>query len=186
MIPVTELRNGVAFKDSQGVWEVISYRHVKMGRGSATIRVKAKNLKTGATLEKTFTSGQKVDDLDLIKKKLQFLYGDAQNVVFMDPKTFEQFSLSKDAASGKEKYLKEGDEYELLTGDDQVFGIEIPKLVVMKVAETAPGVRGDTVSNVFKDANLENGAKVKVPLFIKIGDKVKIDSRTGEYVERVK
>jgi elongation factor P len=186
MIPVTELRNGVTFKDSQGVWEVASYRHVKMGRGSATIRVKVKNLKTGSSLEKTFTSGQKVEEVDLEKKKGQFLYCDTQNVVFMYPKTFEQFSLPKIEASGKDKYLKEGEEYEILAGEDQVFGIEIPKLVVLEIAETDPGVRGDTVSNVFKDAILENGAKVKVPLFIKIGDKVKIDSRSDEYVERVK
>jgi len=185
MISVTELRAGISFKDSQGVWEVISYRHVKMGRGSATIRVKVKNLKSGATLEKTFNSGQKVDDTEIDKKKGQYLYQDKANIIFMDPKTFEQFSLTRGVVAGKEKYLTEGETYELLVGDDQVFAVEIPKLVVLKVAEAGPGVKGDSVSSVTKDAVLENGLKVKVPLFISIGDKVRVDTRTGEYVERV-
>ena len=186
MIPVTDLRAGTVFKDSQGVWEVSEYKHIKMGRGGATIRVKAKNLKTGSTLEKTFNSGQKVEDAEVTKKKGQFLYSDDQNVVFMDPETFEQFSLSKTAVEGKEVFLREGEVYSLLVAEDQVVSVEIPKLVALKVAETDPGVRGDTVSNVYKDAILENGLKIKVPLFIKQGDKVKVDTRTQEYVERVK
>jgi len=186
MIPVTNLRTGVAFSDAQGLWEVISYRHVKMGRGSATIRIKVRNLKTDSVIEKTFTSGQKIEDIEIEKKKGQFLYSDASEIVFMDPATFEQFTLSKTAAGGKEKFLKEGQEYDIQAAGDSVLGIEIPKIMVLEVAETAPGVKGDTVSAATKEAVLENGLKVKVPLFIDQGDKLKIDTRTNNYVERAK
>jgi elongation factor P len=186
MIPVTDLRSGTTFRDSQGMWEVIEYRHVKMGRGSATIRVKAKNLNTAATLEKTFTSGQKIQELELLKKKGQFLYADADSIVFMDQKTYEQFNFPKKVASGKEAFLKEGETYDLLLAEDQVLSVEIPKLVVLKVAETGPGVKGDTVSNVYKPATLENGIVINVPLFVKSDDLVKVDTRTMGYVERVR
>src|SRR4030066_2571672 len=117
MINVTELRAGTTFKDSQGIWEVIKYSHTKMGRGSANIRVKVKNLKTGTSLEKTFTSGQKVEDLALSKKKGQFLYSDADRMVFMDPASFEQFDLPKSLSGGKEKFLKTGESYDLLVAE---------------------------------------------------------------------
>ena len=186
MLNVTELRAGTVFRDSQGIWEVVTYKHTKMGRGSATIRVKVRNLKTGATVEKTFTSGQKVEELELVKKKGQFLYSDSSNVVFMDPATFEQFSLAKTSMGGKEKFLREGETYDIFVADGQVLSLEVPKLVVLKVAETGPGVKGDSVSSVTKDAVLENGLKVKVPLFVNNGDKIKVDTRISEYVERVK
>jgi len=186
MISVTDLRAGIVFKDSQGVWEVTSYKHIKIGRGGATIRIKAKNLKTGTTLEKTFNSGQRVEDVEVAKKKGQYLYSDAQNAVFMDPATFEQFGLAKQVLAGKEVFLKKGETYDLVVVDDQVISVELPKLVVLTVSETGPGVRGDTVSNVYKPATLENGLVLKVPLFINQGDKVKVDTRTQEYVERVK
>src|SRR3990167_5385105 len=186
MIPVTELRSGAAFKDPQGLWEVVSYKHTKMGRGSATIKVKARNLSTGTLVEKTFTSGQRVEDIDITKKKGQFLYVDKETIAFMDPVTFEQFSLPKTVAVGKVNFLKEGETYDLAVAEDQVLSVTIPKLIVLKVTETGPGVKGDSVSAVTKDAVLENGLRVKVPLFINIGDKLKIDTRNGEYVERVK
>ena len=186
MIPVTNLRNGVAFSDPQGLWEVIDYRHVKMGRGSATIRVKVRNLKTDSVIEKTFNSGQKVEDIEIEKKKGQFLYSDASEIVFMDPATFEQFTLPKTAAGGKEKFLREGQEYDIQVTGDSALGIEIPKIIVLEVAETAPGVKGDTVSAATKEAVLENGLRIKVPLFVNQGDKLKIDTRTNDYVERVK
>ena len=186
MLNVTELRAGTTFKDSQGIWEVVSYKHTKMGRGAANIRVKAKNLKTGTTIEKTYTSGQKVEEMELSKKKGQFLYADAENIVFMEPATFEQFSFPKTTASGKEKFLKEGESYDIFVAEEQVLSVEIPKLVTLAISETGPSVKGDTVSGASKDANLENGLKVKVPLFIKTGDKIKVDTRSGEYVERTK
>lgn len=186
MLNVTELRSGTIFKDSQGIWEVVKYSHTKMGRGSATIRIRVKNLKNGVVVEKTFTSGQKVDEADISKKKGQFLYETAGDIVFMDNTSFEQFNLPKSVAGGKEKFLKEGDTYELLVAQDQVLGIEIPKLVTLKISDTGPAVKGDSVSSVTKDAVLENQLSLKVPLFIKIGDKIKVDSRSGEYVARTK
>lgn len=186
MLNVTELRAGTTFKDSQGIWEVVKYSHIKMGRGSANIRVKVKNLKTGATIEKTFTSGQKVEELTLTKKESQYLYGDPSNIVFMDKKNFEQFELPKLVVGDKAKFLKEGDTYEILVADDQVISVELPRTAVLKVSETGPGVKGDSVSAATKDAILENGLTVKVPLFINSGDKLKVDTRSGEYIERVK
>lgn len=186
MIPVTGLRAGTVFRDPQGVWEVASYKHTKIGRGGATIRVKVKNLKNGSTLEKTFNSGQKVEDAEVEKKKGQFLYADTKNLVFMDPESFEQFSLPKGAADGKEIFLQEGKPYNLLVAEGDVISIDLPKLVVLKIAETGPGVKGDTVSNVYKQATLENGLVLNVPLFIKSGDSIKVDTRSKDYVERVK
>ncbi|MCH7541213.1 elongation factor P [Patescibacteria group bacterium] len=186
MLNVTELRSGTTFRDNKGMWEVVKYSHTKMGRGSANIKLKIKNLNTGATIEKTFTSGQKVDELSLSKKKGQFLYNDVDNIVFMDPVSFEQFTLPRSLVGRKEKFLKEGETYDLLVAQDQVLSIEIPKLATLSVAETGPGVKGDTVSATTKDATLENGLRVKVPLFINQDDRIKVDTRTGEYVERVK
>ena len=186
MLNVTELRSGTTFRDNKGMWEVVKYSHTKMGRGSANIKLKIKNLNTGATIEKTFTSGQKVDELSLSKKKGQFLYNDVDNIVFMDPVSFEQFTLPRRLVGRKEKFLKEGETYDLLVAQDQVLSIEIPKLATLSVAETGPGVKGDTVSATTKDATLENGLRVKVPLFINQDDRIKVDTRTGEYVERVK
>lgn len=186
MLNVTELRAGTTFKDNQGIWEVVKYSHTKMGRGSATIRIKVKNLKNGVVIEKTFTSGQKVDEADISKRKGQFLYATVGDIIFMDNTSFEQFNLPKSVASGKEKFLKEGDTYELLVVEDQVLSIDIPKLVTLKISDTGPAVKGDSVSSVTKDAVLENNLSVKVPLFIKVGDKIKVDSRSGEYVERTK
>lgn len=186
MLNVTELRSGTTFKDNQGIWEVVKYSHTKMGRGSATIRIKVKNLKNGVVIEKTFTSGQKVDEADISKRKGQFLYATVGDIIFMDNTSFEQFNLPKSVASGKEKFLKEGDTYELLVVEDQVLSIDIPKLVTLKISDTGPAVKGDSVSSVTKDAVLENNLSVKVPLFIKVGDKIKVDSRSGEYVERTK
>lgn len=186
MIPVTNLRSGVAFSDPQGFWEVISYRHVKMGRGNAIIRVKARNLKTGLVIEKTFASGQKVEELEIEKREGQFLYLGSAEAVFMDPATFEQFTLPKSVAGDKEKFLKEGQVYNIQAVGDNILGIEIPKTVVLKVKETGPGVKGDTASSATKEAILENNLRIKVPLFVKQGDKIKVDTRTHEYVERVK
>jgi len=186
MIGVTELRSGIVFEDTQGLWVVISYKHVKMGRGSATIRVKVRNLKNGSIIEKTFNSGQRVENVILSKRKGQYLYMSGDQVVFMDPGSFEQFSLNRTVLAGKENYLQENETYDLTTTDNQVLGVELPNLIVLRVKDTGPGVKGDTVSNVYKDAVMENEVKIKVPLFINDGDKIKVDTRTNSYVERVK
>ena len=186
MIPVTELRAGTTFKEGGEIFEVTSYQHAKIGRGSANIKVKARNLKTGQLVERTFISGAKVEEAETEKRKLAYLYRDSESLVFMDPKSYEQFPIKSSLVGEKEKFLKESETYEVLVSGESILSVDLPKLMEFRVAETGPGVKGDTVSNVFKDAVLENGIKVKVPLFINQGDRVKVDTRSGEYVERAK
>lgn len=186
MINVNDLRSGATFQEDNNLFEVIEYSHTKMGRGTATIRVKVRNLKTGSTTEKTFISGARVEEAELDKKSGQFLYKDSTNATFMDPVSFDQFNVDNKILAGDEKYFQEGKTYSLLIFKDQVLKIDLPRTVELKVVESPPGVRGDTVSNVFKNATLENGTVASVPLFINEGDIVKIDTRSGEYIERVK
>lgn len=186
MIPITELRSGATFRDKGEIFEVTEYRHTKMGRGSANVKVKIRNLKTGESSEKTFISGARVEEADIERKKLQFLYQDAESIIFMDPGTFDQLPIKISVLGGKEKFLKEGETYEALVSGDNVINVQLPKLMELKITEAGPGVKGDTVSNVYKPATLENGLKIKVPLFIKEGDTIKVDTRNGEYVERVR
>lgn len=186
VINVNDLRAGAAFLENGNLWEVLEYSHTKMGRGTATIRVKVRNLKTGTNTEKTFISGAKVEEADLEKQTGQFLYKDSLHSDFMDPDTFEQFKVLTSILAGDGKFLQEGKEYSLLTFKGEVLKVDIPRTVDLKVVDSPPGVKGDTVSNVYKSAKLENGLEVKVPLFINEGDTVKVDTRSSEYVERVK
>ena len=186
MLNVTDLRNGAVFKEGNQILQVLTYEHIKMGRGSGTVKVKVRNLKTGSVTEKSFITGARVDEADVEKKKAQFLYRDGESFNFMDPVSFEQFSLPASVAGDQAKYLKDGLEVTLIVSEDQGLGLEIPNSLVYTIEETGPGEKGNTVSNVYKDATLDNGLVVKVPMFMKNGDKVKIDTRTGQYVERVK
>lgn len=183
---VTDLRNGTFFKEGNNIFQVITYEHVKMGRGSGTIKVKVRNIRTGAVLEKSFITGARVDEADVLKKKAQFLYKDGQNLNFMDPVSFEQFSLPVSVAQDSIKFLKDGIDVTLVVSGDEALGLELPLSLVYEIAETGPPEKGNTVSNVYKEATLENGLVVKVPMFIGIGEKVKVDTRTGQYIERVK
>ncbi len=183
---VTELRNGAVFKEGNNLLQVITYEHNKTGRGSGTIRLKVKNLKTGSVTEKSFITGARVDEADVIKKKVQFLYLDGENLNFMDPQSFEQFSLPISVAGDQAKYLKDSLDLILIVSGEEALGLELPLSLVYEISETGPGEKGNTVSNVFKEATLDNGLVVKVPMFIDIGEHVKIDTRSGEYVERVK
>lgn len=187
---VTELRNGAFFKEGGNILQVLTYEHNKTGRGSGTIRLKVKNLKTGAVTEKSFITGARVDEANVEKKKAQYLYRDgdppAGGFNFMDPVSFEQFSLSGSVLGEQAKYLKDGLEVILIVSEGEALGMELPLSLVYGITETGPGERGNTVSNVYKDATLDNGLLVKVPMFMKVGEKVKVDTRTGEYVERVK
>lgn len=182
----TDLKSGVVFRDETGLWQVVTYEHNKMGRGSGTIKVKAKNLKTGATTEKSFITGARVEEADVEKKKAQFLYNDGENFNFMDPQTYEQFPLAPSVAGDNAKYLYEGLEVILLVNEEEALGMELPNSLNYEVAETGPEEKGNTVSNVYKEANMTNGLMVKVPMFMKVGEKIKVDTRTGQYVERVK
>lgn len=186
MINVNDLRSGTVFKEGPILWQVLTYEHIKMGRGSGNIKIKAKNLRTGAITEKSFITGAKVDEADVVKEKTQYLYNDGDTYNFMDPKTFEQFAIQKSVLGESSKYLKEGLEVNLIVSEGEALGLELPNSIVYEIKETGPGERGNSVSNVFKEAVLENGLIVKVPMFMKEGERVKIDTRIGEYVERVK
>jgi len=183
MIGVQELRAGIIYEESGNLLQVLSYEHVKMGRGSATIRVKIKNLRSGSTTEKSFINTAKVNDVSVLKRDNQYLYKDSETAYFMNPQTFEQISVPLNVIEGA-TYLKDGETYSISFLGDEALSVTLPPKVVLLVTETAPGVKGNSATNVFKDATLENGLTVKVPPFIKIGDKVRIDTRTGAYTEK--
>ncbi len=184
MISVTDLRAGTIYEENGNLLQVLSYEHIKMGRGSANIKVKVKNVRSGSTTEKSFINGAKVKDVQVFKKDLQYLYKDGENVYFMNPVTFEQVAVSLKTAGNDIYYLKEGESSNISFLGDEALSVNLPPKMVFTVLETAPGVKGNSATNVFKDATLENGQIVKVPLFIKIGDKVKVDTRTGAYSEK--
>ena len=187
LLNVTELKTGAVFKEGEVLWQVLTYEHNKMGRGSGTVKVKAKNLRSGAITEKSFTTGARVEAGDVEKKKAQFLYMDGETYNFMDPVSYEQFSVPKLILGDEAKFLFDGLEVQLIVaGEDEALGIELPNSLIYEIADTGPEERGNTVSNVYKEATMANGLIVKVPMFGKVGDKIKVDTRTGEYVERVK
>lgn len=188
MIPVTDLRNGTTFEQDGTPFIVLKYAHIKMGRGSATIRVTVRNMRTDSVEEKTFNSGATVESIVTIKRALQYLYTDSNNTIFMDPKTYEQVEIAKNILGERQHFLREGQGADVLfwsqEGQDIPLDVALPPNVVLKVSQTDPGLRGNSATNVYKPATLENGLTVKVPLFVKIGDKVKVDTRSGEYIER--
>ena len=185
MISVTNLRNGAAFKLNGQLFQVLEYKHSKIGRGTANIRIKARNLETGNVVSKTFISGAKAEPFQTETRALQYLYQDDQDFYFMDPRSFEQFTLLERLLGEKAKFLKEGQEVKVLFGEEKPLSIDLATTLVFQVDQTSPGVKGDSANASFKPATLDNGLQVKVPLFIKKGDQVKIDTRTGEYLERV-
>lgn len=184
MISVTDLKAGTVFEDQGQIFQVLSYEHIKLGRGSATIKVKVKNVKTGSTTEKGFINGAKVNDIQIPKRQLQYLYKDSDSAYFMDPLTFEQIPVSLEKIEYEHQFLKEGDTYTVSFLKEEPLTINLPPKMDLEVAETEPGVKGNSATNIFKDAILENGLKTKVPLFIKVGDKVRIDTRTHSYTEK--
>lgn len=183
MLSVTELRSGTTFMENGIIYQVLSYEHIKMGRGSANIKVKVRNLKNGATTEKSFINGAVVEDVNLVKRIDQYLYRDQNQAIFMDPNTYEQISVEIDKLSGYE-FLKEGENATLEFYNDEVVSLHLPPKVTLKVTDTPPGVKGDSASNMYKEATLENGMHTKVPLFINIGDSIVVDTRDGSYTKR--
>ena len=183
---VNELRNGTFFKEGKDIFLVVTYEHMKTGRGSGNIKLKIRNIRTGAIVEKSFITGARVDEADVEKKKAQFLYKDAETFNFMDPISFEQFSTLSEVLGSQAKFLKDGIEVILLVYEGEALGLELPISLIYTISETGPEEKGNTVSNVYKEATLENGLVIKVPMFMGTGEKVKVDTRSGEYVERVK
>ena len=186
MINATDLKNGITFLSNGKPYKVIKYTHTKMGRGGATVRVTAKDLVTGTIEDKTFSSNVKVDDVSTSKRKLQFLYNDGGNAVFMDPKTYDQVEIPISIVKEELPFIKEGEFADVLFWEEKALSIEIPPKVTLLIAETSPGVKGNSATNMYKPATLENDLSVKVPLFINKGDKIVVDTRSGEYVERAK
>lgn len=186
MISATDLKNGKTFEMNGNPYKVVKYTHQKIGRGGANIKIKARNLRTGDLEERTFNSTFKVDEITTTKKPLQFLFKDSDIATFMDPKSFEQVEIPVEVIEDELNYIKEGQNVDILMWDNKPLSVDIAPKVTLEVSQTDPGVRGDTASNVYKPATLENGLSVKVPLFINPGDKIRVDTRTGEYVERAK
>ena len=186
MISVTELRAGATFEMDGHPFRVIDYKHTKLGRGTANIKVKIRNLKDGAVVNKNFISDAKVEPIETAPRILNYLYQEGEEFKFIDPQTYEQISLPKAALEGQEKFLKENEEIKVIFWEESPLAVELPITLVFQIASAPPGVKGDSVSASFKPAVLDNGLVVKVPLFVNIGDKIKVDTRTGEYIERAK
>ena len=186
MISVNELRAGVVFEERGDYFLVISYEHIKTGRGSGNIKVKVKNLSTGSNVEKSFITGARVTDASLERKKVQYLYQDPAGIHVMDIESFDQFVVSRKLVEDVIKFLKEGMELSLVSAEDKPLYVEIPKNLEYKITQTGGSARGNTVGASYKDAVLENGLVVKVPLFIKTGEVIRVDTRSGNYVERAK
>lgn len=183
MIPVQELRAGTTYEEEGNILQVLSYEHIKMGRGSANIKVKVRNLRSGATTEKSYINTAQVQPAQLERREYQFLYQDGVDAFFMDPASYEQHQLPIKILDGY-MYLREGENATLLFYDNEPLALLLPPKVTLKVVDTPPGVKGDSASNVYKDATLENEIKVRVPLFINIGDEVVVDTRDGSYTRR--
>jgi len=184
MIDVNELRKGVTFELDEGLFKVTEYSHNKTGRGNASIRVKARNLITGANIDKTFQSGDRVQDARLDFHNVQFLYSDADFYHFMDNETFEQPAIKADVLGGDALYLKAGMEVKLTFYKGQPLDVELPTSVDLEVMEAEVAVRGDTATGVSKKVKTETGLLVQCPNFVKVGDIIRVDTRTGEYLTR--
>jgi elongation factor P len=185
MIDVNELRKGVTFELDAELFKVLDYEHHKPGRGKATIRVKARNLRTGTILEKTFNSGDRVQDVRLEHHNVQYLYSDGQLYHFMDLETYEQPAIPFEVIGDSAGYLKEGLEIKLTFYQNEPIDIDLPITVDLGVVEAGIAVRGDTATSVTKKVRTETGLEVQVPNFVGAGDRIRVDTRTGAYITRV-
>lgn len=183
MIPVTTLRPGVTFEEHGDIFEVITYNNMHLRKTSSVVQVKVRSLKKRSTIEKTFSSNGQVNPVRIEKKELQFLYKDPESCYFMNPVSFEQISIPVKNLSGSE-YLKEGENATISFHGDEALSMILSPKVKLKVTDTNPGVKGNSATNVYKDATLENGLTTKVPLFINIGDEIIVDTRDGSYTAR--
>ena len=186
MVTAGDFRNGVTFEMDGNVYSIIEFQHVKPGKGAAFVRTKIRNVISGAVTEKTFNPNDKYPTAFIERKDMEYLYNDGDLYYFMDSETYELLPIGKDILSDNFRFVKENMVCKILSYKGNVFGIETPNFVELVVTKADPGVKGDTATNVTKPATVETGAEVKVPLFINIGDKIVIDTRTGEYLSRAK
>lgn len=186
MISTNDFRTGVVVQLDGDLYSVVQSQHVKRGRGSAYVRAKVRNLKTGAITERTFNAGERVPLVYLERKTMQYLYHQGGQYVVMDNETYEQLSLGAELLGDAVHYLRDNTDVTVVFYDDRPIAVELPNAVELTVVDTAPSVKGDTVSGSSKPATLETGLSVQVPFFVNVGDRVRVDTRTGEYLERVK
>jgi elongation factor P len=183
-ITTNDLKNGMTLDLDGKLMQVVEFQHVKPGKGPAFVRTKIRNVRTGAIVERTFRAGEKVERVTIDKREMQYLYRDGADYVFMDNETYEQLHVSATALGDAGSYLIEGAAVVLQMHGDEIVGTELPAAVELAVAETEPGIQGDRVSGATKPATLETGLVVQVPLFVNIGDRLKVDTRSGEYITR--
>ena len=186
MISTAEFRNGAKIEIDGEPFEIVEFQHVKPGKGGAFVRTKLKSLKTGNVIDRTYRSGEKVETPNLEEKNMQYLYSGGDEFFFMDNDTYEQTSMTEKQLGENKKWLKENTIIQVLYHNGNPIGVGVPMFMELKVVQTDPGVRGDTASGGTKPATLETGAVVKVPLYLEEGEVIKVDTRTGEYLERVK
>jgi elongation factor P len=184
-ITTNDLKNGITLQLENGLFTVIEFQHVKPGKGGAFVRTKLRNLKTGSVLEKTFNAGIRVEQAMLEKKDMQFLYRDGDDYVFMDTESYDQINVAPVALGDAADYIIESMIAIIATHNAEIVSVEIPASVELLIANTEPGIQGDRVSGARKPAELQTGKTIQVPLFVNIGDKVKVDTRSGEYLTRV-
>ena len=186
MITAGDFRNGVTFEMDGKVMQVVEFQHVKPGKGAAFVRTKMKNVITGAVTETSFNPTAKFEQAFVDRKEMEYSYNDGDLYYFMDMETYDMLPVNKSVLGDNFKFVKENMSCKIMSYKGSVFGVEPPTFVELEVTETDPGFRGDTATNVTKPATLETGAEIKVPLFINAGDRIRIDTRTGEYMERCK
>jgi len=184
MIVAGDFRNGITFELDNQVFQVIEFQHVKPGKGAAFVRTRLKNVITGATVDRTFNPSDKMPKAHIERRDMQYLYNDGELYHFMDIETFDQIPMNASTVGDTLKFVKENDNVKVLSFKGSVFGIEAATFVVLEIIETEPGFKGDTAQGATKPATVETGAVVKVPLFVESGEKIRIDTRTGDYLER--
>jgi elongation factor P len=183
-VTTNDLRNGMTLDLPDGLFAVVEFQHVKPGKGGAFVRTKLKNVRTGAVLEKTFRADERVEQAIVEKREMQYLYRDGSDLVFMDTSSYDQIQVPPSTLGEAAQFVKEGDSAVLQTYLDEIVGVDLPAAVALTVTETEPGVQGDRVSGARKPATLETGLVVQVPLFVNTGDRIKVDTRSGDYITR--
>lgn len=184
MISAGEFRNGLTFEMDGQVYQVVEFQHVKPGKGSAFVRTKYKNVRTGGVVEHSFNPNEKFEQAQLDRNDMQYIYSDGELYYFMDQTTYEQRPIAKTDIGDSIRFLKEEMICKVLSYHGEIFGVELPIIVELEITECEPGVKGDTATNATKLATLETGATVKVPLFVNQNERIRVDTRTGEYIER--
>lgn len=185
MLSAGDFRNGITIEYDNNIYQIIEFQHVKPGKGAAFVRTKLKNIINGGVVEKTFRPTEKFEEARIDRVEMQYLYNDGDLFYFMDMNTFEQIGLNQDQIGDALKFVKENEMVKIISHKGNVFAVEPPLFVELEITDTEPGFKGDTATGATKPATVETGALVYVPLFVNLGDKIKIDTRTGEYLSRV-